>query len=384
MSNLAVSVIATVYNERNTIDGLLDSLMAQSRLPDEIVICDGGSSDGTVEHLRTRLLAWENGPPFKILEEVGANISRGRNLAIGAADGPIIAATDAGVRLHPSWLAELVQPWESARNPEDIAAVAGFFMPDLDVASSQGSSVDLAFLTAMAATVLPQQADIDPDGFLPSSRSVAFLKSTWRAAGEYPEWLDYCEDLVFDIRVNALRDSGGGQGSADRAGNFVWRPEARVYFRPRASLGAFWRQYYLYARGDGKADLWRKRHALRYFVYGVLAPALLGHALWGRTWRPAGWLGLVIGIVAYMWRPWQRVAELGDALAIGEMARALLLAPVIRVTGDLAKMVGYPVGLWWRWQNRTRPEIDWRTHTIEAREQAKHDTTLDDTLDDAA
>ena len=28
------------------------------------------------------------------------------------------------------------------------------------------------------------------------------------------------------------------------------------------------------------------------------------------------------------------------------------LAPVIRVVGDAAKMIGYPVGVWWRWRNK--------------------------------
>jgi hypothetical protein len=34
--------------------------------------------------------------------------------------------------------------------------------------------------------------------------------------------------------------------------------------------------------------------------------------------------------------------------------------PIIRVVGDVAKMVGYPVGLWWRWRQRDRHELDWR------------------------
>lgn len=348
-----VSLIATVYNERQTIDRLLESIMAQSRRPDEIVFCDGGSTDGTVEHLRRRLLDWEESPPFKILVEAGANISRGRNLAIGAAEGPIIAVTDAGVRLDEHWLKSLVEPWDAegdqtvddeaegdqtvddqAEGLEKVPAVAGFFVPD----------VDGVFQTAMAATVLPLEEDIDPQKFLPSSRSVAFLKSTWRAAGEYPEWLDYCEDLIFDLNVNR------------RAGGFAWQPDAKVYFRPREDLGSFWRQYYLYARGDGKADLWRKRHALRYFVYLVLVPALVGHALWGKFARPLGVVGLLIGLIAYMRRPWARVPMVGENLALDEIFRAMLWVPVIRVVGDLAKMVGYPVGLWWRYTNRKRLE----------------------------
>ena len=38
--------------------------------------------------------------------------------------------------------------------------------------------------------------------------------------------------------------------------------------------------------------------------------------------------------------------------SFSERLQAALLVPIIRVVGDVAKMVGYPVGLWWRWQNR--------------------------------
>jgi hypothetical protein len=90
--------------------------------------------------------------------------------------------------------------------------VAGFFLPD----------VHTPFEIAMGATVLPQLKDIDPAKFLPSSRSVAFTKTAWQAVGGYPEWLDYCEDLIFDF---ALRDKFGA---------FAFAPEAIAYFKPRA------------------------------------------------------------------------------------------------------------------------------------------------------
>lgn len=324
MARQSVSVIATVYNEGPAIARLLDSLVAQSRPPDEVVICDGGSTDDTVaiaRAYRDRL------PGLQVLVEPGANISRGRNRAIAAAQGPVIAVTDAGVRLDPVWLERLVTPFEDGRN---ASAVAGFFLPD-----AHG-----VFQTAMAATVLPLTDEINPDSFLPSSRSVAFHKDVWARAGGYPEWLDYCEDLLFDFAVNAQQP--------DRPSAFVWASDALVYFRPRSSLSGFWKQYYRYARGDGKADLWRKRHAIRYATYFVALPALLGHAFWGFFARWLGWAGLVFGLILYCLRPWQRLAKLGRALSRPEWIAAAALVPVIRAVGDLAKMAGYPVGLWWR------------------------------------
>lgn len=327
-----VSVITTVYNEGEAIGRLLQSLAEQTRPPDEIVICDGGSRDDTVEQVQQ--WAAQSHVPVRVIVEPGANISRGRNVAIAAASGQIIAATDAGVRLDPRWLEHLTAPWEEAAEGSQPVAVAGFFLPDADG----------VFQTAMAATVLPLVDDINPDRFLPSSRSVAFTKEAWARVGGYPEWLDYCEDLIFDFAVNQLRPQ---QPSA-----FVWSPKALVYFRPRTSLRSFWTQYYRYARGDGKADLFRKRHAIRYFVYLVALPALLGHGLWGIFARWLGWAGLLLGVAAYCWRPWQRLATIGHALSGQEWLQAALWVPVIRAVGDLAKMAGYPVGWWWRMRHR--------------------------------
>ena len=341
-----VSVIVTVLNESESIRRLLGSLAAQSRPPDQVVICDGGSTDGTVEEVRRAVT--EHGERLGKIDLFvlpGANISRGRNAAITGARGPLIAATDAGVRLETTWLERITAPWQDAQT-EGAAlgppAASGFFVPD----------VHTVFETALAATVLPTLDDIQPERFLPSSRSVAFLKSTWESVGGYPEWLDYCEDLIFDFRVNELvPDQGSG---------FFWCPDAIVHFRPRSSLGGFWKQYYRYARGDGKADLRRKRHAIRYATYLVLLPALLFLTARGGWGRSVGVIALLAGGLAYCWRPWRRLTKIGAHLSPAQMLIAAAWAPLIRAAGDCAKMAGYPVGLYWRWKNRKRPEIHWR------------------------
>ncbi len=341
---MKISVIATVYNEGAAIERLLASLAAQTRRPSEVIFCDGGSRDDTVQRIEAFAKAHADAlPNLRVIVEPGANISRGRNVAIAAAAGPIIAVTDAGVRLAPDWLAELVRPFEELPGTR---AVAGFFVPDIATERKQ------AFVTAMAATVLPLVDDIDPHKFLPSSRSVAFTKTTWEQVGGYPEWLDYCEDLVFDFKVNGL--------APDQPTGFAWSPKAIAYFRPRESLSAFWTQYYRYARGDGRADLWRKRHALRYATYLILLPALVGHGVWGFFARWLGWAGLIAGVIVYCARPWQRLGLLGQALTPGQRLQAAAWVPVIRAVGDIAKMTGYPVGRLWRRRQNQRAEVHWR------------------------
>ena len=333
---MRVSVVATVFNEGESIRCLMDSLLSQTRRPDEIVICDGGSQDGTLSILGSYS---DSVPELRIIAAAGANISQGRNKAIAAAAGPIIATTDAGVRLDARWLERLIAPLEAEAGPD---AVAGFFLPD-----AAGP-----FQMAMAATVMPRAEEIAPSTFLPSSRSMAFSKELWQRVGGYPEWLDYSEDLVFDLRIRTA--------AAESETAFAWAPEAVAYFRPRTTLAAFWQQYFRYARGDGKADLWRLRHAIRFATYLLLIPALLGHGLWGQEARWLGWLGLSLGGMAYCARPWRRLLSYGKGAPFGEWLWSALLVPFVRLVGDGAKMAGYPFGLIWRRRNRHRAEIYWR------------------------
>jgi glycosyltransferase involved in cell wall biosynthesis len=331
---MTVTVILTVLNEAKSLTALFDTLAAQTRQPDEVVVVDGGSSDGTLallraEQARRRL-------PLVILERPGTNISEGRNAAIAAAQGDIIAVTDAGVRLATQWLELLVAALErtvvGVTPGQEPVVAAGFFRPDPHT----------LFEVAMGATVLPELWDVEPDRFLPSSRSIAFRKSAAEAVGGYPEWLDYCEDLVFDLRLRR------------RFGPFEFEPRALVYFRPRGNLRSFFRQYYRYARGDGKADLWRLRHLIRYLTYLVAIPCigLLG------LWRDRRWWLLYGGALPGMFlTPWRRLIPLSHGYRVRDRLKAALWVPVIRIVGDVAKMVGYPVGLWWRWRHHPP---DWR------------------------
>lgn len=323
-----ITVIATVLNEGENIRRLMESLAAQTLAPDEVVIVDGGSSDNTVAVLRE----YADRLPLRVLVEPGCGISAGRNRAIAAATHDIIAATDAGVILDRNWLDKITRP---LRDDPALEVVAGFFRVD-------PRSV---FEAAMGATAFPLVDEIDGETFLPSSRSIAFRKAAWQTVGGYPEWLDYCEDLIFDLRLRAV--------SAPQ----VFAPDALVYYRPHSSLKSFFKTYQRYARGDGKADLWRKRHAARYATYLLAVPLIFAlgwkvhKSLWGLY---------ALGAAVYLRAPYKRLRTVLTEAARANAVRvtlfsnlyAIALVPVIRVTGDVAKMIGYPVGVLWRLRQR--------------------------------
>ncbi|HEX9015443.1 MAG TPA: glycosyl transferase, partial [Chloroflexota bacterium] len=153
----------------------------------------------------------------------------------------------------------------------------------------------------------------------------------WRRVGGYPEWLDYGEDVVFDL---AMRREGCV---------FGWAPEAVALFRPRSSLTSFWKQYFRYARGDGKAGLWPARHLIRYGSYAGALAFLLGSR---KRWHLL--MPLALGAVFHLQRPYQRLLPRLGGLPPSDQAEAIAWVPIIRVVGDVAKMVGYPFGVAWR------------------------------------
>jgi glycosyltransferase involved in cell wall biosynthesis len=308
-----VSVVVTVRNEEHSVDELIHSLLAQTRAPDEIILTDGGSTDRTAEVVEG-WVRW--GAPIVFRSCPGANIAAGRNRAVEMAGGEVIACTDAGVRLDPRWLERITAPFDDGAD-----VVMGFFR----------SAPRNTFERALGATTLPDADEIVPERFVASSRSIAYRRSAWEKVGGYPEWLDYGEDVVFDL---ALRAAGL---------RFVWEPRAVVHFRPRPSLPAFVRQYYRYARGDGKANLWPRRHLIRYLTY-MAAPLALVIGFWYK----GTWVAVSLLASLYVYRPYRRLARSWDQMSRWERPFVLALVPLLRFVGDVAKMLGYPVGVWWR------------------------------------
>lgn len=243
-----VSLIATVYNEADNIGRFAASIRAQTRQPDEIVIVDGGSTDGTPEIIRTEL---GDAVPLRVTVAPGLNISQGRNRAIREASRGIIACADAGCEMRNDWLEKIVAPLQ--RDPA-IGVASGFYAMDSRTLLQQ----------CVGLATMPGQLDpVDPETFLPSSRSIAFRKSAWAAAGGYPEWLYTGEDTLFDLKLKALGI------------RFEFVGDAMVEWAPRPTWRSVYRQFYLYARGGGQLGtcrdylLWVAKRALAVTAIGV-------------------------------------------------------------------------------------------------------------------
>lgn len=299
---MKVSLVSTVRDVGPArVQEFLASLRAQTRRPDEVVIVDGGSTDGTLE-------AFRSAGEVTVISEPGAGISRGRNVAIRAAAHDVLALTDADCVLEPEWLERLLRPIEAGA---DVAA--GFYRP---LASS--------FLqTCAGAVAVPEPDEVRP-GWLPSSRSIAFRRRAWEAAGEYPEWLRVGEDMYFNHR---LLEAGLRMDLAT---------DAMVGWRVRPTLAATWRQYARYAEGDAVAGMYPERHALRYATYGLLGAALASRRPWLLAAAALGGAAYARAPVRRAWRRLRTPAE---------RAASLVAVPAVMALVDTSKMWGHARGL---------------------------------------
>lgn len=308
---MKVSLIATVKDGGPAVAEFLASVRGQTRAPDELVIVDGGSTDGTLETLRAAT-------DVTLIESPGANIAEGRNLAVSAATHEVIAVSDADCTLASDWLDHLLAAVEDGA---DVAM--GFYRP-----------IYRSFLEACSAAVsLPEEQQVNPERFMPSSRSVAFRREAFERAGGYPEWLDIGEDMYLNHRLRELGVRMDFVGSAV------------AFWRVRPTLASTWRQYFGYARGDGIAGMHAVRHFLRFAVYGSTALALLT----GRR-RMLLALGAAAG-----WYASGRIRRVLKLLPHHPAERygAVAVVPAMMLLADTAKMAGYLAGRRARPRSRT-------------------------------
>jgi glycosyltransferase involved in cell wall biosynthesis len=296
-------VICTVRNEIATIGHLVESLLAGTRRPDEIVISDAGSTDGTREALRE--IAARSGR-VSVVDAPG-NRSRGRNAAIDHATHPLIASIDGGCIPEPDWLENLIEPFGRGAQ-----WVGGFYRP--------GGSHTRQVCIGLTMVFVLEEARAG--GFFPSARSMAFTREAWKAVGGFPESLEVSEDTAFDEAL-------------ERAGyEMVFQPDAVVAWTPPATLRGLGSVLWEWSRSDGVAGI-RSFAYLSMLRFAAISVALAVAAAFVDPWLAVvgvvPFLGLAVRQTRYKYR-WARGAS------------KYLWIPLAWLVGFVARLGGFLTG----------------------------------------
>ncbi len=291
-----VSIVVVTLNDPR-ITACLESLLAQqSRYTYEVVVVDGGSTDGSLEAAQ-RFAA--DDPKIRLVSDDGPFMVAW-NRAAKATDTPIVARVDSDTQVQPGWLDALVRPISK----DEVAWTAGYVVGPPPRTRVQGhfDFRTRRFLDAIAN---------DPDGvYHAPSWNVAYRRAALEEVGWFDETLPSSEDLDLHQRLKA----GGFRGSFER--NAIL-----VHDHPD-SLGTLLRKEVWYQRGR---IAWARKHGWkgrtwvlhRPVAYAGIAVLLMG----GMVWWPAAGVGLGIwGLLGLR----QVVSSRGDPLRWARPVMAMM------------------------------------------------------------
>ncbi len=265
-----LSVIIPNYNGVATIGACLEALLAADHDDYEVVVVDDGSTDGSVELIRSF--------PCRLLtQDTRRGASAARNAGAAAARGSFLFFIDADCLVLPDTMTAVER---AVREYGAAVVVGGTYTP---------RAYDPGFFSSFQSTFINHfetKHPDDPDYI--ASHAMLIAADTFRAGGGFPEaFLPIIEDVEFSHR---LRRAGYGLRMDPRilvrhVFNYdLGRSLANAYRKSR-----YWTLYSLGNR-DLMADSGTASRELKINVaaWGVsVLLVLLGLLLWGAGSEPA-------------------------------------------------------------------------------------------------
>jgi glycosyltransferase involved in cell wall biosynthesis len=175
-----------VYNEQLYLKSCLDSIAAQTDMPDEVLVVDNNSRDDTVAVAREY-------PFVTVIREKRQGIVYARNAGFNAAKGDIIARFDADSRLHPDWVASAKRYFAREHDVEAVTGRCYFYdFPAKKVSQVLHNSVYYTLQSWIA------------DGCIMWGSNMAMTRAAWLGVrGRCHETTRVHEDI--DLSINLLK-----------------------------------------------------------------------------------------------------------------------------------------------------------------------------------
>jgi cellulose synthase/poly-beta-1,6-N-acetylglucosamine synthase-like glycosyltransferase len=234
------SLIVTVFNDVEGTRKFLRRMEEQTRKPDEIVILDAGSKDGTWEALED--YARHGSIPVKLLRKERCKPAPSRNLCAKEASYDVLVVTDIGCDWERVWFEELIEPME--KDPL-LDAVMGSWRVAWDDQKTEWAKADYFLQGGIELRATPTS--------LSANRAIVYKKEFYLGLGGLPEDLTFAGD---DTLLARQIQNSGRRIAAASVPRCTWeRPqtfgalvkESRRYARGAAEVGLGFRDFCLVA-----------------------------------------------------------------------------------------------------------------------------------------
>lgn len=199
-----VSAIIPTYNRRELVQRAIDSALAQTLPPDEIVVVDDGSTDGTGDALKARY-----GERIAYLWQPNAGVSAARNAGMSHARGALFALLDSD---------DLWAPEKTERQCAYLAANPDIGMVVCDVArmDADGKPYDFFRRRDVIATDGWALGELLMNPALVPA-SAMLRREVFADVGGFDTALRTAEDIDFFLRVAQRWQVGVTEGAMVRA-----------------------------------------------------------------------------------------------------------------------------------------------------------------------
>jgi glycosyltransferase involved in cell wall biosynthesis len=189
----ATTLIIPTFNRRDLLQETLASVAAQTQAPDELIVVDDGSTDGTAE------MAAEQGATVVREPAGGLGPARARQRGLDESSTELVAFLDSDDLLRPDALARLGTALAAAPGAPFAFGRSLIVVRDEDGWTSQGL---IAPDAAELADLLPA---LFARNFVPPTGTL-FRRTALEAIGGYPTQVPFSEDHYLAVLATRLGD----------------------------------------------------------------------------------------------------------------------------------------------------------------------------------
>ncbi len=190
MRSPLASIVILNWNGKSFLDACLESVLRQDDENFEVLLVDNGSTDGSVEHVRSLF-------PVVHVIEAGANLgfAAGNNLGVRHAGGDLVILLNNDTVVQHGWLSGLRRAMES---PEAVLVSSHVVTEGVPTKYyERNGSINLIGHNIMRVFTLPENT------FFCSGASLAFRKKVFGEPFD-PEYFLYGEDVYLGLRARFM------------------------------------------------------------------------------------------------------------------------------------------------------------------------------------